>query len=294
MRCIDRHGAFVQQCDEHAPGPAVQCCRCREQGGAGHARSAADHRHVAVAALVGCMQASGRRRRTAEPGARFLDRCNTQIIPPHRTACIAAVRCEQARLQRQQAQRLRGANTRRVAVSDAKRVAGVGIQSGWDIDRNHLPRRPRIQLRHPTGHDAVQRPHVADAQQGVDGCIPFAWRLRGERDADVPGASKRGQRIRRHCRLVAQPGDNRPLAPLLQMHCGFEPITAVVAWSAGKPHGTRMRCNRQHQLCDGKAGTLHQGMRWQLRCGHLFDATRRRDVEQRPRPVVSNALHFGN
>ena len=49
---VNQHLAAIEQADEYPPGTEVQRRRRRQQGGPGHARCAANHRHVAIAAFV--------------------------------------------------------------------------------------------------------------------------------------------------------------------------------------------------------------------------------------------------
>ena len=96
------------------------------QGGREHAladvlHNSAEHPRVYVAPGSPGMQPVAADRRPAQPGVR-LNRCvGSQGIEPHRTAGIAPTAGEQARLERQQAERVRGLHRHA--------LAGFGVEA---------------------------------------------------------------------------------------------------------------------------------------------------------------------
>ena len=138
------------------PAPAASAARAASQRRAVHAARAADHGHVAKAALVGCVPAGCRRRRCVQPlRACASSQSHVQRVEPHVAGLVAAAAGEQPRFQRQQRQRVRCLHRRR-----AQARAGIGVQPGGLVDRQSHPRQA-IQPLDGFGESALDRTHAA-------------------------------------------------------------------------------------------------------------------------------------
>ena len=271
------------QCGQvHTPGAIVQGGTGGQQCGTRHARRAPHDGHVAVAAFVRGMQSwpparaapiGGNRR--SSPGKRGVLKAHLQVVEPDPACRVPSHRREQARLEREQAQRVLRLHM------DLRGLSGVGIQAGGHVDGQD-PCTAAGHMGDPVGHRAGRRPTGTDAQQGVDAEVGGRRWCGGERHPRVAGAAPCGGSIAAGRGGIAQPGHHRRLAHALQLGGGFEPVAAVVSGARCDPDGTGMGSDRQSQPGDGEAGPLHQGVGRHAGQREAFDPARGRHVEQRP------------
>ena len=192
--------ALSSKADEHAAGACMQRGRRGQQGGARHARRAADHGHVAIAALVRGVQARGdraRRRRTARRWA-CVGRAHAQVVEPHLARGVAPAASEQAGLQR-------SAGSACAWPARAAPAPGVGVQPRRQVDGEHRSAGSRSWPR-PTAAMAPSSGRVLPMpEQGVDGRGPIARAARSANaHAGLAGALQRRARVGGRLGLVAR------------------------------------------------------------------------------------------
>ncbi len=287
-RRVDRRvGTRVERAQVHAPAAGRERRVRREPRRAGHARGAADDRHVAEAALVLGVSSRWVRRvaRAAQPraGRRGL-RIDLQRRVPHRARRIAALRGEQPRLDGEEGDRVMRLHAR------ARRVPRVGREAGGHVDGQAQRRQP-VEQRYRSGDRAFGRAVRADAEQRVDGQLDALVRREVGADGHAGGARPRERvgRVGTQAGLVGQQLHAHVAAEPMQVRGRHQPVAAVVAGPGGDPHAARVRRERHREPGGGLAGATHQRMRLAAGQRRGLDAARRGHVVQRD--AIAHAGH---
>ncbi len=283
-----QHAADVARVRVHedAAGARQRRSMRRQQRGADHAGRAARHVDVAEAALVGQVAAARQQRGgggfAGERGdGRFVhQRRDVEVVEPDLAGGFAADAGEQARLGRQQGQRVRGAHQR------ARRGAGVGEQAGGHVDAQD-GRRHFVQDLDGRGERALRRARLADTQQGVDAqvqprTLACVGQVVTQADAGVARLRQCPGRVRRQ-RTAGMPhqADAHVDAGTVQPGGQHQAVAAVVARPGRDPGPARAGRDRARETQQRHARARHQRVRRQGGGRAPFDAPRCRVVEQR-------------
>ena len=185
-RDVDRDRHRVEQVQPDAAG----ACRMRRAGGeqraAGHAGRAADHRHVAVAALVRAWRRRGRTPATravpvSQASGVRADRRDAEVVEPDLAGQLAAAAGVQAGLGGEQGEGVAGADAAR------RRAVGGASPAGWPVSASSPEGRSTASTGQGRAFSAsirrrdgtAWRAADAEAEQGVDGEVVGAERGRG-------------------------------------------------------------------------------------------------------------------
>ncbi len=213
LGCIERQCVLRgQQAEVDAAGAGRERGARRQHGSPDHARGATDHEHVAERALVLRMRTRYRqraRRLGAAQARRGLGGRHAEVVEPHAAGVIATERGEQAGLQGQQRQGVRGAH--RVA----EHRAGIAVQTGRHVGGEHR-RVSGVKPRDGIGPHARQLAAAADAEQRVEGEIGLhAFGQRGlNRHAGIASGLQRLS-LRRSGRAWRRPAQSRARTSLV-------------------------------------------------------------------------------
>ena len=265
---VDAEFRGVQQVQQGAACAVVQGGAGGQDGGADHAWGAANHQHIAKAALVAVVPAPGLGCRAAEPGAGGLllqPVGALQVVPPDVPAGVAPVGGEQPGFQGQQAQGVAAAGLPGLG----GRVAGqpgavVGVQARGQVDGDRMPGAGIAALQQLLQRCGVgiTAGALAQAQQRVDDHIFGGQRRSGvERQPlyrCLPGLLPGGVGVVAASVWVAQPVHADFQSAPRQMAGCHQSVATVVARSAQHPGLVRLRRHGAGQVGDGLAGALHQ------------------------------------
>mmetsp|Transcript_23225 Transcript_23225/g.54998 ORF Transcript_23225/g.54998 Transcript_23225/m.54998 type:complete len:289 (-) Transcript_23225:827-1693(-) len=240
-------GVDADQVQVDAARAAGQSRARREPRGTLHAGCPADDQHLPMAALVAGRAAIWPGHRSEQVSSRGLVGCDAEVVEPDLPAIHAAFAGEQAGLERQQRQRVVGAQ-RELAGG----LARVGQQAAGQIHGKQ-------------GRTAGL--HRVDGGQQLEG--GRAVQAQAQQRVDHEGRALGG----------LKPDMNRETLGREKARCDAA-IAAVVARTADHPDRPVVTAQRERQFRHRQAGALHQVGRVGECAG--LDASAGSDVEQRP------------
>ena len=265
-----------------APGTGRQRGARGQHRGADHAGGATDdhrRRRSCLCVVRAAAAPTKRAPRRAQPARRALALAvDPQIVEPHASGVVAAVRGEQPRLSVSSASvwAARTATPCTTPLSLARPEGTSTASTGQLLALSRFDRR---------GQRAVERAVDAEAEQRIDGQIglhPLGHRRQHRHAGIAVRVARHGARRLGRARGSPTTTSRVSLPPRTQQRSRNETVATVVAGAAPHFDRLRMRRERHRQAGHRLAGARHQRVRRQLRRGGLLDGTAGRGQMQRP------------